>query len=345
MRRAVVATLALLLVSCDPLARTELRLTFDETGENVQVEAVADSQRVRDIRAASGEGFGEDILRARDEWSLRLQNAGATGERIILDRSGRQITRVEQRGTIEARNLQQLFFDTGVSAQITRGDGWTELTFYPGASSRATREQRSEVVAKLRAFSTAGAAYYRAVGRLYRHLDANPARSQLLFQVLFDEKSDLEPLATEEKDAVAAIRAATDALVESESGETGALARQADLVYNPFPARVDVVVPSEPLLVEGFRRQDDGVLVATTATPLEALTSLAGRWASPDPLAAALQSGKLSGEQIAAKLAGQSRSFNPAVSPEEIFAAITAAVQPAPRYRVRFVTRGAAIGH
>jgi hypothetical protein len=334
MRRALVAVLAFVLVSCDPLARTELRLTFDETGQKVDVAIVADTDRVKDMRAATGDAFGEDIFRARDEWSIRLRNSGAEKERIILDRTRGELTRVEQHATIDADDLQR-FFDTGVSVQVTRGSGWAEVTFYPGASSRATRQQRSQVAESLDAFARLAANYYETLAALYRHLDANPSRSEPLFQALFEEKENQRPeMSEQESDLVSAVRTAAESLWKLEEADNKKFARDADFVFNPFPGRLDVVVPSEPLLVEGFRKNEDGILVASTSTPLEALRSLAGTWASPDPLALSLVEEKVTVEDVTAA----PRKVE-AVDAASIRRKVMEAMQPAPRYRVRFVTK------
>ncbi len=344
MRRLVVL-LALLLVSCDPLARTEVKLTFDETGEKVAVEILSDTSRVKDLRSESGEGFAEDILRARDEWSARLANANAKNERIIFDRDGRELTRVEQRANVEARDLQRLFYDVGVSAQMTRGESWSELTLYPGSSSRASRQQRAEVSRQLDAFAARAAAYYQAIGAMYAYLDANAHRAEPLFVAVFEESGESpESLSNEEREIVRRVRAAGDALFSFGEGQDGnAFAKAADLVFNPFPGRVDIVVPGEPLVVEGFLKSGDGkALVATTATPLEALSKLAGKWVAPDPLAAALDGEKISGAEMAKRLAGEPRKASPVVDAADVRRALEQALQPAPRYRVRFVTKPAA---
>lgn len=336
MRKTIVAALALLLLSCDPLARTELRLTFDETGEKVAVAILADKERVNAIREVSGEGFGEDILRSRDEWSLRLANANAGNERIIFDRSGRELTRVEQQATIDGRDLQKLFYDVGVTVQMTRGDGWSELTLYPGTSTRATRQQRTNVANKLREFADQVARYYQSIGAMYKYVDANSNRAEDLFAALFAEKDDeVVPLSDDERDLVKNVRAALEPLF---TAEAGAFNREADLVYNPFPGRIDVVVPGQTLIVEGFAKAQNGELVASTITPTDALPSLEGRWISPEPLAAGGDGEKVTARELAVRIAGKPRSVKAVIDGADIMRAVIEAIQPAPRYRVRFVT-------
>lgn len=333
-RNALVAVTALALLSCDPLARTELRLTFDETGRKVQVAVLADTDRVKDLRASSGDGFGEDIIRARDEWSIRLRNAGAEKQRIIVDQTRGELVRVEQTATIGADDLQR-FFDTGVTVQVTHGPDWTEVTFYPGASNRATRQQRSAVAEKLEIFAGLAATYYESLAALYRHLDANTTRAEPLFRALFEEKEDQRPEMSEREAAlVGAVRTSAEALWKLEDEDSKAFARNADFVYNPFPGRLDVAIPSAPLLLEGFEKNEDGILIATTRTPFEALMSLDGTWISPDPVALALRREKVRPEEIAEA----PRSVSP-VDAAAIRRKLIEAMQPAPRYRVRFLTK------
>jgi hypothetical protein len=345
-RRFLAATIAVLLSGCDPLDRTELTLSFDDTGEKVSVQIVADTGRLRVLRETSGDRIGDDILAARDEWSIRLANAQAGNEQILLSRTGRELTRVEHRAQIAAQHLDRFFSDISASVQVTRGDGWCELTIYPGTSTRATRQQQQSVNARLRTYSAIAVRYFEAVKPLYRYMDDNPHRVEDLFTWIYAEPAERPEVSDDEHDLVAPVREAAELLAGTgDEREDKQLARDADLVFNPFPARLSVVVPSEPLAVEGFTRGEGRALQAATATPFEAVSSLEGRWISPDPLAVLTRAaeGALP-RQLAALAATEPRRAAAVVTPGDVSRAIVQAMQPAPRYRLRWIVKSPAPG-
>lgn len=336
-----IVALTTLLLACDPLARTELTLSFDDAAERVAVQIVSDENRLRVVRATTGDRIGEEILAGRDEWSVRLANAGANDEQIVLNRSKSEVKRVEHRSVIDANHLQAFFFDVGATVQMTRGEGWAELTIYPGASTRASRQQRESLQRKLESYSLRAVRYFEAVRMLYAYMDHNPHRAEDLFTSLYTEKADeAPPLSEGESDLIAAVRRAVDALGQSEGEESEReLGIAADLVYNPFPARITIVVPSEPLLLEGFERHERS-LVIETPMPSHAIWRLEGRWISPDPVAAMIRSEeKVQPRQLAAPLAASPRHAAPLVAPSEVMNAIIEQLKPAKLYRVRWITK------
>ena len=103
-----------------------------------------------------------------------------------------------------------------------------------------------------------------------------------------------------------------------------------------------VRVPSEPLIVEGFAREEKGRLVAQTKSLLDAIASLEGKWISPDPLAYALRSDSKGLEDLAPVLASEPRRAAAVIGEREVVDALRERLRPAPRYRVRFMTRAPA---
>ena len=137
-----------------------------------------------------------------------------------------------------------------------------------------------------------------------------------------------------------ATRKALEDLALGESGSQN-LEREADLVFNPFPATLVVRVPTEPLIVEGFTREEKGRLVAQTEHLLEAVASLEGRWISPDPLAFAIRSDSRGLTDLAPVIAAVRRRAEAVIGEREVADALRERLQPATRYRVRFLTRAA----
>ncbi len=341
-RIIVVAALCALLMACDPLGRNEMTLAFDDSGENVRIKVSSDERHIELYHGGEGNRLGEDVLAERDEWSARFNAANATEERIVIGRTGHKITSIEDEALVKTADLQRFFFDVGVTVQVIQGEGWTELTMFPGASTRATNRQRELIRRRFDDYARIAAAYFEALRPIYTHLDSNPSRAEEVSFALYADKTDETDethVTDEERSLVEAFRKAAQALSEAGDKDDKDLERVADLVFNPFPAAVAVRVPSEPLVVEGFERKKDGALVAGTATPLEAIMKLEGRWASPDPVAQLMRSEGVAPRDLAARLAKEPRKIAPVILASDIAEAIANGVKPADRYRVRWTTK------
>ncbi len=342
MKRALLAATAFLFAaSCAHIVHHDLILTFDDTGEHVTIAAATSIPPAKDSRERGRDDhLRDDILAGRDEWSLRFANANPDSYRVMLDREHGELVRAERIARIDTADLQKVFFDVAVSTVVTHGDGWAELAIYPGTSTRATRAQRDDAEKKLSAYSERAVHYFDAVRSMYGYMDAHPQRAGEIFAALFRDAGDPQPslINDEEHDLVTAVRKRIDGLTESE--DTEQLEAEADLVYNPLPARIVVRVPSEPLLVEGFARGKEGELVAEPPTLLEAVASLEGRWVTPDPLAFATRPGGGGDpEKEAALITAMPRHTTAVVGAIEVGDAIVQKLRPAPRYRVRWITK------
>ena len=224
--------------------------------------------------------------------------------------------------------------------KVTRGDGWAELAIYPGNSTRATRPQRDDAEKKLRAYSERAVRYFDSVRMLYGFLNQHPPRAIDVFAALFLDEKDPQPLTItdEEHDLVTAVRKSIGGLTEND--DTEQLEAEADLVYNPMPARIVVHVPNEPLLVEGFALGKNGELVAEPPSLLEAIASLEGRWVTPDPLAFATRpNGGGDPAKEAALIAAMPRHTTAVIGAIEVGDALVQKLRPAARYRVRWMTK------
>jgi hypothetical protein len=140
----------------------------------------------------------------------------------MLNRTGRELTRVEHRARVETHDLDRFFFDIGASVQMTRGDGWSELTIYPGASTRASRQQRELVQKGLQEYAAHAVRYFGAVRRLYSYMDMNPHRTEELFVAVFAEGEDAPQLSEDEQELVDRLKKAANVLLEGgqEQNET-----------------------------------------------------------------------------------------------------------------------------
>jgi hypothetical protein len=333
----------LLLFSCEPAVRRILNLTFNDTAELVTITATTslgnadpgspEYAQIRDEREA--------LLAGRDEWSTRFTNADPESDRVVMDRKRGQLQSLQHTATINSDNLQKFFFDTDISVTLVRAEGWAELTIYPGTSKRATRQQRDRVEKMLAIYSEAAARYFAAIRSMYLYLDEKPYRAHVLFTDVFSDDKDPAPILSErERSLTRAIKEAAGDLGQPEKIGAPNLDREFDLVFNPFPAELRVKVPGEVLINESFTKMDD-LLAVKMPNTLDAVAELQGRWVTPDPLAvdAGNSDKKKAPGELALAIESLPRRTDVVVSASEIAQAMMEKMRPAPRYRVRWVTK------
>ena len=286
LKRLGVAALLVLAACGRQPVRDEVIVQFHEDRGDVTVTAETkfdrgNGERVEAARTAALHGI--------DPWSVRLARLDPEWDEVTFARQQGVLERVTRRIRIPAHDLQRVFSDTSITVQLVRGDGWQELSFIPGSGSRATREQTRHFNETLRSWCEEVARYFAAIDHVYDYLDENPHRSRFVFAALLNEKDaavleEEVPLIEGAIEALQRIAERMDASEESAS----TLAEEADLIYNPFPARLVVRVP----------REKD--LVIEPIDLFEAIAGLEGRWVSPDPLAALVKNESPTSEQLAA---------------------------------------------
>lgn len=213
-------------------------------------------------------------LAGTDPWAVRFARLAAEEERTTFYKSRGIVQRVTHSIRIGRADLQQVFADTNVTLALHETDGLTELRFYPGSSTRASRRQQEHFNRAVEWWSAAAARYFDALHRLYSYMDANPDRVEALWAAVLG--TGRTPLFEEEQPYVdQLIRSMDELLARMDEDEAAALAlaEEADLIFNPFPARITVKVPN------------DEKLVIEPVDLVAAVRSLEGRWATPDPLA------------------------------------------------------------
>jgi hypothetical protein len=286
-----------------------------------------------DARLALLEAARFAATNGNDPWAARFGRVTAEDEAVTFEKHRGQLERVTRSVRIPSSQLQQVFSDTNITVGILNGPGWRELAFIPGGSVRATREQRKHFEDNLVSWSGAVARYFTAVHGLYTYIDANPHRGPALFNAVLNDKSDdpLNAIAEEEQPYVDGVTMAMEDIgTRMDETEDGAATfeEEADLIYNAFPARITVRVPGDVLSKEGFAKE----LVIEPVNLLDAITSLEGKWISPDPLAALLREEPPTGEQ----LARQPRQSTASVHAGDIADAIREKLARPRTYVVRF---------
>jgi hypothetical protein len=238
-------------------------------------------------------------LHGNDDWATRFGRVTAEDDEVTFERHKGELERVSRSVRIPSRDLQQLLSDTNITVNLLEGNGWRELSFYPGGSMRATREQRRHFDEALDVWSASVARYFLAIDRLYTYLRVNPNRTPDLFNALLQGTNDEQPIVAEEEqpmvDAVVAAMEEIADRMDAQQADATTFAEEADLVYNPFPARMIVRVPGDVISSEGFTKD----LVIERIELLETLGALEGKWISPDPLAALLRDQTPTGTELA----------------------------------------------
>ncbi len=299
----------LLVASCARFPVTdEVRIQFSDSGESVVVTADTSFEmnpanelmrrRVDVARAAA--------IANNDPWAVRFAGVRASADSALMRRDHGVLEHVTRSVTIRPDDLQLVFADTNITVKTLHADGWREVSFYPGSSTRATREQQRQFNAELEEWSWSIARYFRAVHDLYSYLDRRPQRAKWVFAAILGERNadNSDPVLLEdEQPLVAAVTTAMEeiaARMDASEGRAATFAEEADLLFNPFPARVTIQVPGTVLASEGFIAASKGTeLVIEPVDLFGTLGSLEGKWIAPDPLAALLREQALTSDQVA----------------------------------------------
>jgi hypothetical protein len=192
------------------------------------------------------------------------------------------------------------------------------------------------VEAALGPWIDAVATYVGAGSRLWTHLERHPERRRgclaYLFEVEKEEGHQLALTPAEERllqlvsDSMGEVARA----LQVPAGEAETFDELARRVYDPYPAAVRVVVVGRVLAAEGLRKVDDGWEVPARS-PWLAVTGLAGRWFSPDPLLAQVEQARRQDQKpfdLDAFLAHPFTRAAAAPRPEEVREALLAALAP-----------------
>ena len=339
MLRRVAVVLLLLIASCtQPPVRDELTIEFSDDPLEEKVTVTAETIFDLDVKTPEGrarvESARASALAGTDAWSARFARLDPEIERMTQQRRRGVLDRVSRSVVIHADDLQQVFSDSSITVRYSRSGGSCEMLMFPGGSTRASREQQRRFDEELVAWSADVSHYYAAIYHLYAYMNANPERARYLYAALINEKGvdGAEPVVLEDEQAL--VDATSDAMeqvaerLDEETGRATTFAEEADLIFNPFPARVIVRVPGRVSSSKGFDNQ-------LTIEPVDLLASvgkLEGTWISPDPLAQLLREQSPTADE----LAHMPRRADSVVTPSEIAAALRAELTRPTTYSVHW---------
>lgn len=287
----------------------------------------------------------DDIAAGVDPWSRRFAELDAEQERLTWERRRGTLIAAERTALLDdLSSLERLFADSPVTMSFHREPGIGELTFLPGAGSRASRSEQREVERQIAAWSRNVSAYLRDVEALRRAAGGSGVRERELFAQFFDSPGheELPPPQAEEQTILDRLDESTSAIAESLSvaeGEAETLDERTRRVFDPFPAPLIVVVRGSILEVEGFERREDGTVAVPGLNLWSALARLAERWPALAPFLHALEEPK-EGEaepevDVDAFVASLADSA-PAPDEHELRDALAHQLEPAEIYRVRW---------
>jgi len=289
----LISCLCLPLVGCyeEPVSEhVHLWLTGPGLTVVTVVQEVADPDRAQSNEELADrvEASREEIDSGLDRWSRRIDLVDMMAERLSIERIHGGLRRsVHTAVTSSFEEVMPLLEADGLTGGIVAAGGYAELTLFPTGGSRATGLQRQTAERRLSQWSAVVADYFEALIELYEYLDGSPDRVVPCFAHIFDDHEGhgaTGPLTDFEVETVTAVRESmeevADALTEPKN-EAFSLNSLTRLVYDPFPARLTVVVKGGVLESEGFT-ETGGFFERRPVDAWSAFSSLAGRWVTPD---------------------------------------------------------------
>jgi hypothetical protein len=331
--------------------RENLRLDF-KAGGGVLVTSeihIADPDGFKEQERAERriENARRDAADEQDDWSRRLSRLAPPWDERTVERREGEIVRVTRRTLLDdVRQLEELFEETDVDCELEHGDEWIELSFLPGVSRRATARQRELYEPIEEEWIRYASRYLAALSALYEYLQREPSRAEICLAPLLEgmvRAEDVEdlpepderemPLVLEAKEAADQLQSVF--AVPEDSGYT--IDELSSLVHDPFPAPIDVSVPGEILLVEGFS-EDAGILKVRGPSLWNAWRSIGDDHLVPDPVRVRWKRERSQGEEklSLSEFASRPRFFR-ALDERELEALIAERLEPPSIFRVRWV--------
>lgn len=310
------------------------------------VQEVAEPDRAHDNQPLADrlESSREEIDSGLDRWSQRFNLIDKAAERIGVERIHGDLRQsIHTAATLSFEEIIPMLEADGLTGGIVFARGEAEISLYPTGGSRATYLQRQQAERRLSEWSGLVADYFKAVITLYEYLESRPDRGMGCFAHIFDDHEGhgvTGPLTDLEGDMVTAIKRTmeevADALVvpQDDAFSLNGLTR---LVYDPFPARLTVVVTGEVRESEGFV-ESGSFFERQPVDAWNALRSIVDRWVSPDlvTLAVAPVPADELPEIDIELLAGRPRRYGPPPTAFDVESSLLARLEPEELLRIRW---------
>ena len=288
---------AVVTISCfEPPVTESLRIVFDAEGKMTMVAVTrfsSDKSATENPAAASRlDSLRTAIARGDDTWGRVARRLEPDAQKDTFEYAGGILQEASREILVEDPGKVRLVFsESPLKVFLTRrGELWI-LQIIPGTSDRATQRQVRSVHEGLARFGGSVSNYVKAVAALYDYLKANPERARDCFADIFEDltkKAPRESALSEEETAL--VKTVKDrmgdvfGILELKEGEEYTLDELSHLVYDPFPAPLELETSAPPEEVEGFAPRGERTFAAAGPGLWEALASLKGQWVSPDPV-------------------------------------------------------------
>lgn len=354
--RIVTSALALgLFASCfDPPVRETWSLSFLCDGPVVASRTAVFSERLSGNPAVEKRiaEARDAILEGRDEWSLRIAALAPPAFADRTDRrriEGRLERSVDQILLEDPERLSELFSGLSIAVDYRANEEIAELSITPGAPAGLPRKERDATTRALRDWADHGAVYLEAGTALWKYLETHPDRAEACFRHLFGqtEDSDAPPkpdLEDDEKRLVEDLEEAMLAVAEAlriPDGQERSLDENIRRLYDPFPAPIDVRLPTRAREIVAFQPRGDAskpTLATRELNLWSAFGRLEGRWLAPDPALAFVRA-SLEGhtaKPFSPSAFATARRFHTEDVPsgKELLAALATELRSPPLYRV-----------
>ncbi len=348
----LVCLLALACLSCfEPPVRETMEIVFHPEGpvEITISTRISEDDRLEKNAAASAriQEVREAALRGEDPLNARVRALDPVIEKVYFEFHEGRLVEASRNAVVEdPAGLLSLFDFAPVGAFLQREGDVITLEFQPTGSDRATPRQARTVLESLDGFSESVAAYAQAAADLYRYLDDHPERDRACLEDLF--KDFIEESARRDEDLhdgeAALLRSVKERMsdvwdvLNVRTDEAYTLDEMSRLLFDPFPAEVEVEVTGTIEEIAGFERKD-ATRVAIPAIGLwSALTALEGRWIEPDLVLAYVESGLKRGDAPfdLDGFVGRRRAVHGVPRGPEVREALMANLRPAEVYRLRW---------
>ena len=277
-------------------------------------------------------------LEGWDRWERRFGEAGAVRETFAWEKGEGELRSLERTAAFgDPDGLARFFADTDISVLLFPDPVEAELVVATAPSSRATGEERELFEERRERWARAAIDYMEEVGRLFAYLDARPERARFVFLALF---TDAEPRMTDgemaQLETLIEAFSAVFETAERQPGEALGLDELARLVYDPFPAPLEVVVDGRVSEVEGFVEGSDGGWQASAPRLEQALERLETAFVEPPLLTTYTRVTEFGEPFDAREFAARPRRVAELPTTDEVVERFEELLAPAEEYRLRW---------
>jgi hypothetical protein len=336
-------------VACfeSPVQQT-LGIDFQPDGE-ARIEVLTRIARVGNnpVAAERIDAVSEEILRGDDVWSRGIREMDPSIERREYEYHDGKLAEAAQRAVVpDPGLLTKLFSSVPAGAYVSRENSEMLLELIPTGSNRASDRQERTVRESLDGFSKSLADYLRAVAELYRHLDKEPGRARPCFEEIFEslvpaDSRRQEELTSEEVDLIDPISdgmSETAKILALEEGQAFTLEELSRLVFDPFPAAIQIRISGTVEESVGFAPAEEGWFSIPVISFWSALTSLGDEWIEPNPVIDFVSAARRGGDDPfdLDSFVSRPRAVHEVPDAAKIRESVASRLRPADLYRLRW---------